>query len=92
MTGLGAGGDDYITKPFKRGGFSFSKINALLRRANSFQAADTEIAVEWHQSSFAARTGFQKWGAVGFDCRGIQATVLVYEKPKHGADKRTNFR
>ena len=50
------------------------------------------IAVEWHQSSFAARTGFQKWGAVGFDCRGIQATVLVYEKPKHGADKGTNFR
>ena len=46
--------------------------------------------VEWHQSSFAARTGFQKWGAVGFDCRGIQATVLVYEKPKHGADKGTN--
>ena len=33
-----------------------------------------------------------KWGAVGFDCRGIQATVLVYEKPKHGADKGTNFR
>ena len=32
------------------------------------------------------------WGTVGFDCRGIQATVLVYAKPKHGADKGTNFR
>ncbi len=71
IMGLDIGGDDYITKPFKLG-VLVSRINALLRRANS--------------------TGFQKWGAVGFDCRGIQATVLVYEKPKHGADKGTNFR
>ena len=42
MTGLGAGGDDYITKPFKLG-VLVSRINALLRRANSFQAADTEL-------------------------------------------------
>ena len=42
MTGLGAGGDDYITKPFQLG-VLVSRINALLRRANSFQAADTEL-------------------------------------------------
>ena len=42
MTGLGAGGDDYITKPFILG-VLVSRINALLRRANSFQAADTEL-------------------------------------------------
>ena len=36
------GGDDYITKPFKLG-VLVSRINALLRRANSFQAADTEL-------------------------------------------------
>ena len=42
MTGLGAGGDDYITKPFKLG-VLVSRINALLRRANSFQTADTEL-------------------------------------------------
>ena len=91
IMGLDIGGDDYITKPFKLG-VLVSRINALLRRANSFQTADTELQSNGHQSSFAARTGFQKWGAVGFDCRGIQATVLVYEKPKHGADKGTNFR
>ena len=89
IMGLDIGGDDYITKPFKLG-VLVSRINALLRRANSFQAADTElqsngIKVLLLQGSF-------KSGSCGFDCRGIQATVLVYEKPKHGADKGTNFR
>ena len=36
------GAVDYITKPFKLG-VLVSRINALLRRANSFQAADTEL-------------------------------------------------
>ena len=35
-------GDDYITKPFKLGVLE-SRINALLRRANDFGAADTEL-------------------------------------------------
>lgn len=35
-------GDDYITKPFKLG-VLISRINALLRRANSFQTEDTEL-------------------------------------------------
>ena len=42
IMGLDIGGDDYITKPFKLGVF-VSRINALLRRANSFQAVDTEL-------------------------------------------------
>ena len=42
IMGLDIGGDDYITKPFKLGVF-VSRINALLRRANSFQAIDTEL-------------------------------------------------
>ena len=42
VSGLDAGADDYITKPFKLG-VLVSRINALLRRANSFQAADTEL-------------------------------------------------
>lgn len=42
IMGLDIGGDDYITKPFKLG-VLVSRINALLRRANSFQAADTEL-------------------------------------------------
>ena len=42
IMGLDIGGDDYITKPFKLGLF-VSRINALLRRANSFQAMDTEL-------------------------------------------------
>ena len=42
IMGLDIGGDDYITKPFKLEVF-VSRINALLRRANSFQAMDTEL-------------------------------------------------
>ena len=42
IMGLDIGGDDYITKPFKLGVF-VPRINALLRRANSFQAMDTEL-------------------------------------------------
>lgn len=42
IMGLEIGGDDYITKPFKLG-VLISRINALLRRANSFQTADTEL-------------------------------------------------
>ena len=36
------GGDDYITKPFKLG-ILISRINALFRRANAFQSADTDL-------------------------------------------------
>ena len=42
IMGLDIGGDDYITKPFKLG-VLLSRINALLRRANSFQTAGTEL-------------------------------------------------
>ena len=45
IMGLDIGGDDYITKPFKLG-VLVSRINALLRRANSFQAADTELQLD----------------------------------------------
>lgn len=42
IMGLDMGGDDYITKPFKLG-VLVSRINALLRRANDFGPADTQI-------------------------------------------------
>ena len=42
IMGLDIGGDDYITKPFKLG-VLISRINALLRRASDFGAADTEL-------------------------------------------------
>lgn len=42
IMGLDMGADDYITKPFKLG-VLVSRINALLRRANSFNTADTEL-------------------------------------------------
>lgn len=42
IMGLDIGGDDYITKPFKLG-VLISRINALLRRAGAFGAADTEL-------------------------------------------------
>lgn len=45
IMGLDIGGDDYITKPFKLGVLE-SRVNALLRRANSFNAADTELQME----------------------------------------------
>jgi len=40
--GLDIGGNDYITKPFKLAVF-MSRINALLRRSNNFNQADTEL-------------------------------------------------
>ena len=42
ITGLDIGGDDYITKPFKLG-VLLSRIQALLRRAKDFAAAETEL-------------------------------------------------
>lgn len=42
IMGLDMGGDDYITKPFKVG-VLMSRINALLRRANDFGSANTEL-------------------------------------------------
>ena len=42
IMGLDIGGDDYITKPFKLS-VLLSRVNALLRRAEDFAAADTEL-------------------------------------------------
>ncbi len=42
IMGLDIGGDDYITKPFKVS-VLMSRINALLRRANDFCSAGTEL-------------------------------------------------
>jgi len=42
IMGLDIGGDDYITKPFKLAIF-MSRINALLRRSDNFNQADTEL-------------------------------------------------
>lgn len=42
IMGLDIGADDYITKPFKLG-VLISRINALLRRANSFHTADDTL-------------------------------------------------
>lgn len=43
IMGLDLGGDDYITKPFKLAVF-LSRVNALLRRSENFNQADTELA------------------------------------------------
>lgn len=43
IMGLDIGGDDYITKPFKLAIF-MSRINALLRRSENFNSADTELS------------------------------------------------
>ena len=42
IMGLDIGGDDYITKPFKLA-VLLSRINAILRRSNDFNTADTEL-------------------------------------------------
>ena len=42
LIALNIGGDDYITKPFKLAVF-MSRINALLRRSDNFNQADTEL-------------------------------------------------
>ncbi|SFR71985.1 response regulator transcription factor [Anaeromicropila populeti] len=42
IMGLDIGGDDYMTKPFKLAVF-LSRINALLRRSDNFNQANTEL-------------------------------------------------
>ncbi len=42
IMGLDIGGDDYITKPFKLA-VLLSRINALLRRSNHFNAPETDV-------------------------------------------------
>jgi DNA-binding response OmpR family regulator len=42
IMGLDIGGDDYITKPFKLA-VLLSRINAILRRSNNFNMADTDL-------------------------------------------------
>ena len=42
IMGHDIGGDDYITKPFKLAVF-LSRVNALLRRSENFNQADTEL-------------------------------------------------
>lgn len=42
IMGLDIGGDDYITKPFKLAIF-LSRVNALLRRSENFNQAETEL-------------------------------------------------
>lgn len=42
IMGLDIGADDYITKPFKLA-VLLSRINAILRRSNNFNTADTEL-------------------------------------------------
>ena len=42
IMGLDIGGDDYMTKPFKLAIF-LSRVNALLRRSENFNQADTEL-------------------------------------------------
>lgn len=42
IMGLDIGGDDYITKPFKLAVF-LSRLNALLRRSENFNQAETEL-------------------------------------------------
>lgn len=42
IMGLDIGGDDYITKPFKLAVF-LSRVNALLRRGENFNQAETEL-------------------------------------------------
>ena len=42
IMGLDIGGDDYVTKPFKLAIF-LSRVNALLRRSENFNQAETEL-------------------------------------------------
>ena len=87
--GLDIGGDDYITKPFKLG-VLVSRINALLRRANSFQAADTELQSNGIKVLLLQGQVF-KMGLLDLTAAEYKLLCL-FMRNKHGADKGTNFR
>ncbi len=91
IMGLDIGGDDYITKPFKLG-VLVSRINALLRRANSFQAADTELQSNGIKVLLLQGQVFKNGELLDLTAAEYKLLCLFMRNPKHGTDKGTNFR
>lgn len=80
IMGLDIGGDDYITKPFKLGVLE-SRINALLRRANDFGAADTELVSNNIRICLLKGQAFKNGGLLDLTAAEYRLLCLFMQNP-----------
>ena len=80
IMGLDIGGDDYITKPFKLAVF-MSRINALLRRSENFNQADTELNSNGIRVQVLKGEVYKKDVQVELTAREYKLLCLFMENP-----------
>ena len=80
ITGLDIGGDDYITKPFKLA-VLLSKINALLRRTNSYAPAGTELRSNGIKMELLTRRVFKNGRQIDLTAGEYKLLCLFMQNP-----------
>lgn len=80
IMGLDMGGDDYITKPFKLAVF-LSRINALLRRSDNFNQADTELNANGIKVQLLKREVYKKGAQLDLTASEYKLLCLFMENP-----------
>jgi two-component system, OmpR family, response regulator RegX3 len=80
IMGLDMGGDDYITKPFKLAVF-LSRINALLRRSDNFNQADTELNANGIKVQLLKREVYKKGEQLDLTASEYKLLCLFMENP-----------
>lgn len=80
VKGLDIGGDDYITKPVKLG-VLLSRMNAVLRRAKNFGAADAEIVSNGIKVLFLQGQVFQHGQPLALTTAEYRLLCLFMQNP-----------
>lgn len=80
IMGLDIGGDDYMTKPFKLAVF-LSRVNALLRRSENFNQAETELNSNGIRVSLLGREVRKNGTPVELTASEFKLLCLFMENP-----------
>ena len=80
IMGLDIGGDDYITKPFKLTVFR-SRVNALLRRSDNFNQADTELSSNGIKIQLLKREVYKSGVMIDLTAGEYKLLCLFMENP-----------
>ena len=80
IMGLDIGGDDYITKPFKLTVF-LSRVNALLRRSDNFNQADTELSSNGIKIQLLKREVYKSGVMIDLTAGEYKLLCLFMENP-----------
>lgn len=80
IMGLDIGGDDYMTKPFKLAVF-LSRVNALLRRSENFNQAETELDSNGIRVSLLSREVRKNGTPVELTASEFKLLCLFMENP-----------